>query len=137
MYSTRPVKGAVLAAYHYIEGHALTLRKKPPYRPRSSIQLAHSVASHASLAHCNCTLLYLCPPISHPKDILKDIHVLYGCIFSSVTWSMLYLCKSFTLNFEIHIFSSLFPAGPLVQLVNKQPGCLSSKLHVPASRPSE
>ena len=38
-------KEATLAASRYIEGRALTSRKKTPYRPRSSIQPAHSVAA--------------------------------------------------------------------------------------------
>ena len=43
-------KEAALAASRYIEGHALALRKQNPYRPRSSIHPAHSVAGHTSLA---------------------------------------------------------------------------------------
>ena len=43
-------KEAALAASRYIESHALILRKKTPYRPKSSIQPAHSVRGHASRA---------------------------------------------------------------------------------------
>ena len=43
-----------LAASRYIEGRALTSHKKTPYRPRSSIQPAHSVAAppHAHDDRC-------------------------------------------------------------------------------------
>ena len=46
-------KEATLAASRYIEGRALTSHKKTPYRPRSSIQSAHSVAAPRATPHAH------------------------------------------------------------------------------------